>query len=77
MVARSLAANDRVKYLLTLLQTARGAADGAPEHEHEIQADDDEPREHPGRHRELRDSPGEAIGAPVAAARRQRQKERG
>ncbi len=30
LVAGALAANDRVKYLLTLVQTARGAADGAP-----------------------------------------------
>ena len=29
LIARALAANDRVKYLLTLLQTARTAADGA------------------------------------------------
>ena len=29
LLARALAANDRVKYLLTLLQTARSAADGA------------------------------------------------
>ena len=31
LVNRALAANDRVKYLLTLLQTARAAADGATE----------------------------------------------
>ena len=31
LVHRALAANDRVKYLLTLLQTARAAADGAQE----------------------------------------------
>lgn len=30
LVAAALSANDRVKYLLTLLQTARSAADGAP-----------------------------------------------
>ncbi len=30
LVRRALAANDRVKYLLTLLQAARAAADGAP-----------------------------------------------
>src|SRR5579872_1502753 len=30
LVAEALAANDRVKYRLTLLQSARAAADGAP-----------------------------------------------
>jgi hypothetical protein len=30
LVAGALVANDRVKYLLTLLQTARAAANGAP-----------------------------------------------
>lgn len=31
LIAEALAANDRVKYLLTLLQSARSAADGAPD----------------------------------------------